>query len=63
MVWHAVGIGVSGQRKGRRRVFISLVRLLLPTIFPPCAPCSSCSRCGWVSLALALALAGTGKGE
>jgi hypothetical protein len=38
VVWHARGIGVSGQRKGRRRVFIPLFRLLLPIIFPTGAP-------------------------
>ena len=61
VVWHARGIGVSGQRKGRRRVFIIVFRLLLPIIFPRVFLFLLLSVC--VSLALALALAGKGKGE
>ena len=39
-----------------------MVRLLLPTIFPPVCPMFRLLSV-WVSLALALALAGKGKGE
>ena len=34
VAWRARGNGVSGQRKGRRRVLILVLRPLLPIIFP-----------------------------
>ena len=59
VAWRARGIGVSGQRKGRRRVLIPVLRPLLPIIFPHGHRFLLRSVC--VSLALALALAGKGN--
>ena len=61
VAWHARGIGVSGKRRGRRRVFILVLRPLRPISFPRGPRFLVRSVC--VSLALALALAGKGKGD
>jgi hypothetical protein len=61
VAWRARGIGVSGQRKGRRRVLTLVLRPLLPIIFPHGHRFLLRSVC--VSLALALALAGKENGN